>query len=338
MISTIRHFIAWLVVAGVAAIALSAVVLYQFAHAPLPVEVPPSKAFELKAGSSLRSIARQLVDAGILSEPWRFEMLARLRGEAGSIKAGSYEIATAITPMDLLDKLTRGDVVQEEITFVEGWTLRQVRQALGEHPHLRHDTSILSDAELLERIGVTGYASGEGLFFPDTYRFNRGASDLDVLRQSREAMQKQLEKHWNSRAPDLPLKSPYEALILASIVEKETGVAADRPLVAAVFVNRLRRGMKLQTDPTVIYGLGAAFDGNLRKADLLRDTPFNTYTREGLPPTPIAMPGLASLSATLNPPRSDALYFVARGDGTSHFSASLEEHNRAVDRYQRGRR
>jgi UPF0755 protein len=313
-------------------------VLYQFAHAPVPAQIPPTKSFEFKAGSSLRSIARQLVEAGILEEPWRFEMLARLRGDAGNIKAGRYEIATAVTPMELLDKLTRGDVVPEHITFVEGWTLRQLRQVLGEHPHLRHDTESLSDAELLRRLGISDHTSGEGLFFPDTYLFNRGTSDVDVLRQAREAMQKQLDDLWQSRAADLPFKSSYEALILASIVEKETGVAGDRPMVAAVFVNRLRRGMKLQTDPTVIYGLGTAFDGNLRKADLQRDTPFNTYTREGLPPTPIAMPGLPSLAATLNPLRTDALYFVARGDGTSHFSNSLEEHNRAVDRYQKGRR
>lgn len=338
MAPTIRRLIAWLVVAGVATIAVASAVLYQYAQTPLPLQVPPPKAFELKAGSSLRSIARQLVEADVLTEPWRFELVARLRGDAGGIKAGSYEIVSAVTPLELLDKLTRGDVVQEQITFVEGWTLRQMRQALAEHPYVRHDSSILSDAEFLERAGVSGYPSGEGLFFPDTYRFNRGASDLDVLRQAREAMQKQLDKLWNSRASNLPFKSSYEALILASIVEKETGVGADRPLVAAVFVNRLRRGMKLQTDPTVIYGLGAAFDGDLRKADLQRDTPFNTYTRAGLPPTPIAMPGLASLSATLDPPHSDALYFVARGDGTSHFSPSLEEHNRAVDRYQRGRR
>jgi UPF0755 protein len=338
MARTIRRVIAWILIAGVVACVAVAGVLYQFAHTPLEVNVPPAKGFELKVGSSLRSIARQLVDAGILTEPWRFELITRLSGNAVSLKAGSYEVATPITPLELIDKLTRGDVVQEQITFVEGWTLRQWRQALGDHPNLRHDTQTLSDPELLERVGATGYPSGEGLFFPDTYRFNRGASDLDVLRQAREAMQRQLESFWSRRAANLPFESPYQALILASIVEKETGVDGDRPMVAAVFVNRLRRGMKLQTDPTVIYGLGMAFDGNLRKVDLLRDTPFNTYTRGGLPPTPIAMPGVASLSATLNPPQSDALYFVARGDGTSHFSATLEEHNRAVNRYQRARR
>jgi UPF0755 protein len=338
MAQTIRRLFVWLGILAGAAVTLAAAVLYQFAYTPLPVEVPPAKAFELTAGSGLRSIARQLVEAGVLTEPLRFELLVRLRGDAANIKAGTYEISSAVSPLELLDRLTRGDVVQEQITFVEGWTMRQWRQALDDHPNLRHDAGALSDAELLERIGVTGHKSGEGLFFPDTYRFNRGTSDLDVLRRAREAMQRQLESVWHARAPDLPFKSPYEALILASIVEKETGIDQDRPMVAAVFINRLRRGMKLQTDPTVIYGLGVDFDGNLRKADLLRDTPFNTYTREGLPPTPIAMPGLASLSATLNPPRTDALYFVARGDGTSHFSTSLEEHNRAVNRYQRAAR
>lgn len=337
MVPRIRSFIAWLVVATVGTIAIATASLYQFAHAPLPLRGALPKAFELKSGSSLRSIARQLVAADVLREPWRFELLARLQGDDASLKAGSYEIAAAITPLELIEKLRRGDVVQEQITLVEGWTLRQIRQALAEHPYLRHDSSMLSEAQLLERLGVSGYASGEGLFFPDTYRFSRGASDLDVLRQSREGMQKRLDSLWSARASDLPFNSAYEALILASIVEKETGAEADRPLVAAVFVNRLRRGMKLQTDPSVIYGLGVAFDGNLRKADLQRDTPFNTYTRPGLPPTPISMPGLASLSATLNPPKTDALYFVARGDGTSHFSPSMEEHNRAVDRYQRGR-
>ena len=338
MARTIRRVIAWLLIAGIIAVAAAAGALYRFAHTPLQVAVPPAKGFELKAGSSLRSIARQLVAAEILPEPWRFEVIARTRGDGANIKAGSYEIAAPITPLDLLDKLIRGDVVQEQVTFVEGWTFRQWREALAAHPNLRHDSATLSDMELIERVGATGHQSAEGLFFPDTYRFNRGASDLDVLRQASETMQRHLDTLWNARAPELPFQSPYEALILASIVEKETGLQADRPMVAAVFVNRLRRGLKLQTDPTVIYGMGMTFDGNLKKTDLLRDTPYNTYTREGLPPTPIAMPGLASLSATLNPPPSDALYFVARGDGTSHFSATLEEHNRAVNRYQRARR
>jgi len=332
-----RRAIGWLVVAGALALAAVAGVLFGFAQSPLQLE-PLPREFDLKPGSSLRSVTRQLVEAGVLTEPWRFTLIARALGKAGEIKAGSYAIVRALTPVELLDKITRGDVIQEQVTFVEGWTFRQWRQALNEQPRLRHDSAALSDRELLDGLGATDYDSGEGLFFPDTYRFNRGASDLDILRQAYETMRIQLDKLWNARAADLPLKTPYEALTLASIIEKETGIGKDRPLVAAVFVNRLRRGMKLQTDPTVIYGMGAAFDGNLRKADLQRDTPFNTYTRDGLPPTPIGMPSLASLSATLNPPKSDALYFVARGDGTSQFSASLEEHNRAVSRYQRSGR
>jgi len=333
-----RTFTAWLVIMGILSIAAVAVALYHFAYASLQGDGVTVRSFELKPGTSLRAAARQLVADGVLSEPWRFELIARLRGDASSIKAGIYEVDLSLTPVELLDKITRGDVVQDQITFVEGWTLRQWREALNAHPTLRHDTQSLSDAELLDRVGAIGYANGEGLFFPDTYRFNRHGTDLDVLRQAREAMQKQLDGLWNGRAPDLPFQSPYQALILASIVEKETGIAADRPLIAAVFINRLRRSMKLQTDPTVIYGLGTCFDGNLRKGDLVRDNPYNTYTREGLPPTPISMPGLASLRATLNPPKTEALYFVARGDGTSHFSTTLDEHTRAVNRYQRAGR
>jgi UPF0755 protein len=260
--------------------------------------------------------------------------MARLLGEAGNIKAGYYDIQEPVTPFRLLQKVTEGEVAQASVTFVEGWTFRQLRKALDEHPSLTHRTSELNDAEVLERLGIAE-ASPEGLFFPDTYHFGIGNSDLYILRHAYRLMQSHLDAQWEKRSPKVPLASPYQALILASIVEKETGRPEDRPLVAAVFVNRLRKGMLLQADPTVIYGLGESFDGNLRKRDLLTDTPYNTYTRVGLPPTPIAMPGLASLAATLNPPDSDALYFVARGDGTSYFSRTLGEHERAVTKYQR---
>jgi UPF0755 protein len=337
MSGKLRRSLAWLALAGLIAVVALAGSLYRYAHVPLPLDSLPRE-FELKSGSGLRSIARQMVQEGVLSEPWRFTLMARVLGKAGEIKAGSYEIVRALTPLELLEKVTSGDVIQEQLTFPEGWTFLQWRRALSEQPKLRHDSQPLSERELLDRLGATGYGSAEGWFYPDTYRFTRGASDLYLLQQAHDRMKKQLDRLWNARAPDLPFKTPYEALILASIVEKETGLEADRPLVAAVFVNRLQRGMKLQTDPTVIYGMGAAFDGNLRKEDLQRDTPFNTYARDGLPPTPICMPGLASLAATLNPPKSDALYFVARGDGSSHFSRSLAEHNRAVARYQGGKR
>jgi UPF0755 protein len=228
-------------------------------------------------------------------------------------------------------------VTQATVIFVEGWTFRQIRKTLDEHPDVTHATRELTDEEVLQRLGIED-ASPEGLFFPDTYHFARGNSDLRVLRRAQRLMQSHLEAQWAARAPELPLATPYEALILASIVEKETGREEERRLVAAVFVNRLRKGMLLQADPTVIYGLGETFDGNLRKRDLVADAPYNTYTRTGLPPTPIAMPGLASLAATLNPPASDVLYFVSRGDGSSHFSRTLGEHERAVTKYQRSGR
>jgi UPF0755 protein len=236
--------------------------------------------------------------------------------------------------LDLLDKLTRGDVTQGELVLVEGKTFRQFRVAMNEHPDLAHDSLKLTDMQILARLGAME-SHPEGLFFPDTYLFNKGSSDFDVLRRAYRSMQPKLAAAWEARDRALPLKSPYELLVLASIIEKETGLPADRPQVAAVFVNRLRRGMLLQTDPTVIYGLGERFDGNLRKIDLQTDTPWNTYTRAGLPPTPIAMPGLASLQAAASPPPSDMLYFVARGDGSSKFSTSLEGHNSAVAKYQR---
>jgi UPF0755 protein len=294
--------------------------------------------FSIKAGSSLRGAARQMAEAGVLPDSEQFVILARVLDKAADIKAGNYEIDGPLTPLQLLRRITEGDYTQDVITFVEGWTFRQMREALEEHLAVKHDTRGLSDAEIMARLG-TERSSPEGWFFPDTYHFSRGTSGFTILRRAHRLMQATLAEQWERRAPELPLATPYEALILASIIEKETGQPAERPLVSAVFVNRLRIGMKLQTDPTVIYGLGEAFDGNLRRRDLVTDTAYNTYTRHGLPPTPIALPGLASIVAALNPADSDALYFVARGDGTSHFSRTLIEHDRAVTKYQRtGRR
>ena len=294
--------------------------------------------FSLKHASSLRSAGRQMQAAGVLRSPWQFELLARLSGAANRIQAGNYEITGAITPVALLRKITSGDRSLDRITFVEGWTLGQMRAALDTHAAIKHELQGAADAEIVQRLGIP-HASAEGLFFPDTYFFTNGSSDTAVLRRAYRAMQTQIESLWNSRAGGLPLENPYQALIMASIIEKETGQPGERALIAAVFVNRLRLGMRLQTDPTVIYGLGAQFDGDLRKRDLLADGPYNSYTRAGLPPTPIAMPGADSLAAALNPAPGKALYFVARGDGTSHFSATLAEHERAVTKYQkRGRR
>lgn len=294
--------------------------------------------FSLKHGSSLRGAAQQMQTAGALRSPRQFELLARIYGVSNRIQAGNYELGGAITPVALLRKITSGDRTQDRITFVEGWTLAQMRAALDAHAAIKHDTQSVPESEIVKRLGVP-QASAEGLFFPDTYYFANGTSDVAILQRAYRAMQAQLDSLWNSRAGGLPLQNPYQALILASIIEKETGQPGERAMIAAVFVNRLKLGMRLQTDPTVIYGLGEQFDGDLRKRDLLADGLYNTYTREGLPPTPIAMPGADSLTAALNPAPGKALYFVARGDGTSHFSATLAEHERAVTKYQkRGKR
>lgn len=304
-----------------------------FAQSPVGLRQSPLD-FTIEPGSSMRQVARQIVDSGIDVEPFLLVTLSRLTRQANAIKAGSYQIERGVTPLQLLDKLSRGDTTQGDVALIEGWSFRQFRAALDRHPDLRHDSAGLSDAEVLERIGASA-RHPEGLFFPDTYLFARQSSDLDVLRRAYRNQQRVLQREWEKRAEGLPYKDPYEALIMASIVEKETGLAADRPLVASVFVNRLRAGMLLQTDPTVIYGLGTAFDGNLRKRDLLADSAYNTYLRLGLPPTPIAMPGVAAMRAALNPQPTDYFYFVARGDGSSAFSRSLDEHNRAVARYIR---
>jgi len=310
--------------------------LFWFANNPLSLHGSKTIEFSISAGTSLRSASQQMSDAGIGFSAWQFTLLARLLGKSAEIKAGSYELEEGTTPWLLLGKLTRGDVTQDELVFVEGKTFRQLRAVLDAHAALRHATTGLKDHEILALINASE-KHPEGLFYPDTYLFAKGSSDLAILKRAYRAMQQRLEIEWQRRDPLVPYATPYEALIMASIVEKETGRAEDRPSVSAVFSNRLRLGMMLQTDPTVIYGVGDRFDGNLRKRDLQFDTPYNTYTRVGLPPTPISMPGLASIQVTLHPSKSDKLYFVARGDGTSEFSRNLDEHNRAVAKYQRGR-
>ncbi|RZT93773.1 endolytic transglycosylase MltG [Rivibacter subsaxonicus] len=286
-------------------------------------------------GTAPREIARGWVAAGVQTSPELLYQWFRWSGQARQIRAGSYEIGRGTTPRQLLQKMVRGDETMATVRLIEGWNFRQFRAELAKAEALKASTAAMSEAELMAAIGAPGQ-SPEGRFFPDTYAYSKGTSDLAVLKRAHRAMQQRLDAAWAQRAPDTPLKSPDEALILASIVEKETGAAADRGKVAGVFANRLRIGMPLQTDPTVIYGLGEGFDGNLRKRDLLADGPYNTYTRGGLPPTPISMPGEASLKAALKPDPTRALYFVARGDGSSEFSESLEQHNRAVNRYQRG--
>jgi UPF0755 protein len=299
---------------------------------PLPL-ASGSVEVSIEPKTSPREVANAWVQAGVQADPVLLYEWFRWSGQAKKIRAGSYQIGTGITPRGLLDKMVKGDEVMATVRLIEGWTFRQFRAELAKAPDLKQTTASMTEAELMNALGAPGQRA-EGRFFPDTYAFSKGASDLAVLKRAHRAMQRQLEAAWAERAPTTPLRNVDDLLTLASIVEKETGAAKDRGLVAGVFVNRLRIGMPLQTDPTVIYGLGESFDGNLRKRDLLADGPYNTYTRAGLPPTPISMPGRASLLATVHPDPTKALYFVARGDGSSQFSESLTEHNRAVNQYQ----
>ena len=293
----------------------------------LPVEV------EIPRGAGLRTTIATLEKAGVNLHKREFEWLARALGHTRNIKAGNYQLNDRLTPLALLGKLTRGDVQQAELRLIEGWTFSQFRAALDTSPDLKHDTAKLEDAEVLTLLQAPE-AHPEGLFFPDTYLFARGSSDVAVLRRAYQAMQRHMKAEWDAKEEGVPYRTPYEALIMASIIEKETGLASERDLIAGALVNRLRIGMRLQVDPTIIYGLGDTFDGNLKKRHLLEDGPYNTYTRAGLPPSPIAMPGIASIRAALHPAKTDALYYVSRGDGSSHFSPNIREHNRAVTKYQ----
>ncbi len=308
---------------------------YWWLHQPI---VAGDKAVELEIepGTAPRAVAQAVQAAGVQVNPDLLYWWFRLSGQDRKIRAGNYEIPAGTTPTSLLARLVRGEDSQRVLTIVEGWNFKQVRAALAKEENLKHDSAAMTPEQIMEALGKPGVAA-EGRFFPDTYAFSKGSSDIALLKRAMQAMDKRLEAVWSLKDSDSPLKSPEDLLTLASIVEKETGKAADRGQVAGVFNNRLRIGMLLQTDPTVIYGLGDKFDGNLRKRDLQTDTPWNTYTRAGLPPTPIAVPGKASLMAAAQPDKTKALYFVAKGDGSSHFSEDLNEHNRAVNQYQRGK-
>jgi UPF0755 protein len=299
---------------------------------------PPRKPYDFTVvrGASLKSVAQQLSADGLLPEAQTFWILGRVLGKASVIQAGTYRIEEAITPTELLTKLSGGNVLPVEIGFVEGSTFRQWLEQMKGKALLRNTLQGKGEDEIRSLVGVSEPFL-EGVFFPDKYQFVAGSADVDLLKRAHAAMAKRLAEAWEGREPDLPYATPLQALTLASIIEKETGRAEERPIIASVFVNRLRKGMRLQTDPTVIYGMGATFDGNIRKKDLSADTPWNTYTRDGLPPTPIAMPGAGSIAAAMHPERTDYLYFVGKGDGTHQFSRTLEEHNRAVARYQLGK-
>jgi UPF0755 protein len=289
--------------------------------------------YRVEQGSALRSVAEELAGHGVLQRPWILVLEARLQGTANRIHAGEYALEPGLTPRTLLARLVAGQVLQHGLTLVEGWTFQQMLSAVWRSPNLARTLDEAAPGEIMARLGYPG-EHPEGRFFPDTYRFPSGTTDAAFLKRALRTMDGRLADEWRSRQPGLPLQTPYDALVLASIVEKETGVAAERARIAGVFIERLRKGMRLESDPTVIYGLGAGFDGNLRREDLRRPTPYNTYVHKGLPPTPIAAPGLDSLRSVLHPDADGSLFFVAKGDGTHHFSDTFEEHQRAVHRYQ----
>ena len=332
-----RVFTSLLILVLVGGLALFGAALW-WLHQPMELRLQPGSQvvdLEIDLGTSAAGVAEVVVDSGVDVPVLLLQAWFRFSGQARMIKAGSYEITPGTTPRKLLSMLVRGEETVKSFTLVEGWNFRQVRAALQKSEHLTPDSVGLSPETIMEKLGRPGLHP-EGRFFPDTYAYAKGSSDLAVLKRAARAMDKRLNAAWALRSPQTPLKTPEQALILASIVEKETGKPADRPQIGGVFSNRMRIGMMLQTDPSVIYGLGEQFDGNLRKRDLLADTPYNTYTRTGLPPTPITMPGKAALMAAVQPAATKALYFVARGDGSSEFSESLDAHNRAVNKYIRG--
>ncbi len=294
-------------------------------------------AYVVAPGMTLTEVVSQLSAQGILQRPWALLWYARLHGRATRIKAGEYRLEAGTTPIQLLDLLVSGRVVQHALTLIEGWTFEQVLASVRAHPQLKQTLTGLNAEEIMEAIGA-GRIHPEGWFYPETYYFPSGLSDRDVLRRAHRIMRKRLQSEWEGRANGLPYHKPYEALVIASIIEKETGIEGERGRIAGVFVQRLKKGMRLESDPTVIYGLGKAFDGNLRRRDLRQVTPYNTYRRNGLPPTPIAMPGGDAIRAALHPKVDEALFFVARGDGGHHFSSTYQEHRRAVARYQLQRR
>jgi UPF0755 protein len=330
---TWRKLVALLLAAGALAAVAGFVAFGSWLDRPLAVGEAPITV-DVPSGQPFAATARELAARGVLDHPDWLRAYARLTGADARVKAGEYEIAPGTTPRELLRLFESGVVVRHAVTIVEGWTFRSLRAALERNPYLDNTLAGQGDDAVMAALGEPG-TEPEGLFFPDTYLFGKGTADVEILRQARARMRRELAAAWDQRADDLPITTPYEALILASIVEKETALASERARIAGVFTLRMRRGMRLQTDPTVIYGLGASFDGNLRRADLERDGPYNTYTRSGLPPTPIALPGADALRAAVNPDERDEVFFVATGlpDGSHEFSRTLAEHEAAVRRY-----
>ena len=328
----INKFIKLSLIGACLAIAILVFKLLNFQHGEIAASEGP-QIFMISPGSNIKSIAEDLTRRQIIEDPWLFILLAKLKDVETRVRAGEYSIEDGQTPDDLLETFTTGKSIQYSFTVIEGWSFRQMMDAIAADPVFVHTLQCKDDAEIMRLIGHADQHP-EGMFFPDTYRFPRGTTDVDFLRRAYDVMQQHLEREWMQREADLPLNSSYEALILASIIEKETGAGFERPLIAGVFVERLKRNMRLQTDPTIIYGLGTGFDGDIRFRDLKKDTPYNTYLHSGLTPTPIALPGLDSIRAALHPAPTKALYFVSKGDGTHHFSETLDEHNAAVKQYQ----
>jgi len=336
MLLLIRRLLTWSLIAALLLIALLVFQLLRFQHGAIPLAAGPN-IFLIRSGSNIKSIAHDLARQKIIDDPWLFILLAKVRGLETRVRAGEYNIHPGWTADELLEKFVEGNAIQYKLTVIEGWSFRQMLMAIAENPIIESTLQGKSDAEIMALLGYPEQHP-EGLFFPDTYRFPKGTSDVDFLKRAYQVMQNHLQREWTERDPELPLSSSYEALILASIIEKETGAGFERPLIAGVFVERLKRNMRLQTDPTIIYGLGEQYDGDIRFRDLKKDTPYNTYLHAGLTPTPIALPGLLAIRAALHPAPTDALYFVSKGDGTHQFSATLEQHNAAVARYQLNKR
>jgi len=332
MFKFVQRLIVWSILAAILGVAILVFQLLSFQHGNIALPQQPT-IFLIKSGSNIKSIAQDLSMQKIIDDPWLFILLAKVKGVETRVRAGEYEIKTEMTPEELLEKFTQGSAIQYSLTVIEGWSFRQMLAAIADDPIIEYTLGDKSDEEIMDLLGYPG-EHPEGLFFPDTYRFPKGTSDVDFLRRAYQVMQKHLVREWSQRDSGLPLQSSYDALILASIIEKETGAGFERPLISGVFIQRLKKKMRLQTDPTIIYGLGENFDGDIRFRDLKKDTPYNTYLHAGLTPTPIALPGLDAIRAALHPAKTEALYFVSKGDGTHHFSATLEEHNAAVKRYQ----
>lgn len=315
-------------------VAISALMIQFYRFQEQVVSIPDSgRIFTIESGSNIKTIAQQLSLEKIIDDPWLFILLAKLKGVETRVRAGEYRLQQSQSPSDLLKLFTKGQSIQYSFTIIEGWAFRQLLNELQQQVTIRNTLVGKSNDEIMTALGYQGQHP-EGLFFPDTYSFPKGTTDIDFLRRAYQLMQTHLQREWDNRAPNLPITSSYDALILASIIEKETGAAYERPLIASVFTQRLRKKMRLQTDPTVIYGLGESFDGDIRFRDLKKDTPYNTYLHKGLTPTPIALPGLDAIKAALHPADGEALFFVAKGDGTHYFSKTLEEHNKAVSKYQ----